>query len=135
MPVLLVVDDEPAILHAFRRVFREPDVQLLTAERAAEGIATIREHPVTHILMPSNRELIEHWTINESRNLLFNEGRMGPDDRKIEFRYCLYLYDLAALKSLLDRAGMIVEEYWEDFYGEPYDDDDSDRLVCLARKT
>lgn len=44
MPLLLVVDDEPAILHAFRRIFREPEVQLLTAERAAEGIAMVREH-------------------------------------------------------------------------------------------
>lgn len=43
MPVLLVVDDEPAILHAFRRVFREPDVKLLTAERATDGIAIVRD--------------------------------------------------------------------------------------------
>lgn len=38
MPVLLVIDDEPSILHAFRRAFREPDVTLLTAGSATEGI-------------------------------------------------------------------------------------------------
>ena len=42
MPILLVVDDEPAILHAFRRVFREPEVTLLTASNPAEGIASGR---------------------------------------------------------------------------------------------
>ena len=30
-PVLLLMDDEPATQHAFRRFFREPDVSLLTA--------------------------------------------------------------------------------------------------------
>lgn len=38
MPVLLVVDDEPAILHAFRRVFREPEVTLLTASMGQQGV-------------------------------------------------------------------------------------------------
>jgi two-component system nitrogen regulation response regulator GlnG len=39
MPTLLLVDDEPAILYAFRRVFQEPEVTLLTASTAADGIA------------------------------------------------------------------------------------------------
>jgi DNA-binding NtrC family response regulator len=43
MPVLLVVDDEPAILHAFHRVFREPEVTLLTASHPAEGIALLQQ--------------------------------------------------------------------------------------------
>ncbi len=38
MPTLLVVDDEPAILHFFRRAFQKEDVTLLTAESAAEGL-------------------------------------------------------------------------------------------------
>jgi len=44
MSTLLVVDDEPAILHAFRRVFVAPQVRLLTAESAREGIRLVREH-------------------------------------------------------------------------------------------
>ena len=44
MPLLLVVDDEPAILHAFRRVFTEPDVTLLTAPNPTEGIALVEQH-------------------------------------------------------------------------------------------
>ncbi len=38
MPVLLVIDDEPSILHAFRRVFRDPGLTLLTASSGGEGL-------------------------------------------------------------------------------------------------
>jgi len=44
MPVLLVVDDEPSILHAFRRVFREPEVTLLTAGSGMEGVKLATTH-------------------------------------------------------------------------------------------
>jgi two-component system nitrogen regulation response regulator GlnG len=44
MPTLLVVDDEPSILLAFRRAFREPGVTVLSAETAAEGIDLARRH-------------------------------------------------------------------------------------------
>src|SRR2546421_407059 len=39
MPTLLVVDDEPAILLAFRRAYRGADLDVLTAEAPAEGLA------------------------------------------------------------------------------------------------
>jgi two-component system nitrogen regulation response regulator GlnG len=46
MPKLLVVDDEPSILHFFRRAFPGPGVTLLTAATAADGLATVeRERP------------------------------------------------------------------------------------------
>src|SRR5437868_10475948 len=38
MPVLLVIDDEASILHAFRRAFRDPELTLLTASTGAEGL-------------------------------------------------------------------------------------------------
>jgi two-component system nitrogen regulation response regulator GlnG len=51
MPTLLVVDDEPSILHFFRRAFHEPDVTLLTAASAAEGLEKVkRERPDVVIL-------------------------------------------------------------------------------------
>ena len=51
MPTLLVVDDEPSILHFFRRAFPGPDVTLLTAASAAEGLAAVaRERPDVVIL-------------------------------------------------------------------------------------
>ena len=51
MPTLLVVDDEPSILHFFRRAFAEPEVTLLTASSAAEGLeAVARDRPDVVVL-------------------------------------------------------------------------------------
>ncbi|HJT75734.1 MAG TPA: sigma-54 dependent transcriptional regulator [Gemmataceae bacterium] len=51
MPTLLVVDDEPSILHFFRRAFPEPDVTLRTATSAAEGLEAVkRDRPDVVIL-------------------------------------------------------------------------------------
>jgi two-component system nitrogen regulation response regulator GlnG len=51
MPVLLIVDDEPSILHFFRRAFSDPAMEVLTASSAAEGIAHVsRAHPDVIIL-------------------------------------------------------------------------------------
>ena len=42
MQSLLVIDDEPSILHAFQRAFRgEHDLQVLTASSAGEGFETL----------------------------------------------------------------------------------------------
>jgi len=43
VPSLLVVDDEPSILHFFRRAFNDPEVELVTASSAAEGLEKIRK--------------------------------------------------------------------------------------------
>ena len=51
MPTLLVIDDEPAILHAFRRVFREPDVTLLTSGAALAGIELVRSQSPDVIIL------------------------------------------------------------------------------------
>jgi CheY-like chemotaxis protein len=45
MPTLLVIDDEPSILHAFRRAFRDPEYTLVTASSAAEGLAVLDRGP------------------------------------------------------------------------------------------
>ncbi len=41
MPTLLVIDDEASILHAFRRAFKDPNLTLLTAGTAAEGLEAV----------------------------------------------------------------------------------------------
>jgi two-component system nitrogen regulation response regulator GlnG len=38
VPTLLVVDDEPSILHFFRRAFGDQEVDLVTASSAADGL-------------------------------------------------------------------------------------------------
>src|SRR5205823_13841573 len=44
MPTLLVVDDEPGILLAFRRAYRGSGLDVLTAEAPAEGLALAATH-------------------------------------------------------------------------------------------
>ena len=43
MPTLLVIDDESSILLAFRRAYRNHDLEVLTAETATAGLALARE--------------------------------------------------------------------------------------------
>jgi two-component system nitrogen regulation response regulator GlnG len=51
MPSLLVVDDEPAILLAFRHTFGSPTIEVLTAETAQEGLDLARRrHPDVVVL-------------------------------------------------------------------------------------
>ena len=53
MSVVLVIDDEPSILHAFRRAFHAPEVTLLTASSAVEGLETVSQrHPDVVIQNP-----------------------------------------------------------------------------------
>src|SRR5262245_29301776 len=44
MPTLLVVDDEPSILLAFRRAFRTLPFEVLTSESAQEGLDLAAKH-------------------------------------------------------------------------------------------
>jgi DNA-binding NtrC family response regulator len=87
MPLLLVVDDEPAILHAFRRAFRDPDITLLTASQPAEGLALMNQHrPDTVILdveMPGMSGLDAFQQIRRIDPhvpIIFITGRAGTDE-------------------------------------------------------
>ncbi|HID21525.1 MAG TPA: sigma-54-dependent Fis family transcriptional regulator, partial [Planctomycetaceae bacterium] len=51
MASLLVIDDEPSILHAFRRVFDQPDITVCTARTGRDGIELFqRQRPDAVIL-------------------------------------------------------------------------------------
>ncbi len=121
MPVLLVVDDEPAILHAFRRAFREPDVQLLTAERAAEGIATVREqNPDVVILDVKLPDMSGLDAYREIRSLkpklpvIFITGH-GTTETAIEatkrgaYDYLFKPLELSELRRIVDSALSIAK--------------------------
>ena len=54
MPVLLVIDDEESILHAFRRVFREPEYTVRTAPSARLGIHCCGHCPPDVIVLDVN---------------------------------------------------------------------------------
>jgi len=49
-PCLLIVDDEPRILSALRRVLRREDYEVVTAETVADALRILDERPVDAIL-------------------------------------------------------------------------------------
>jgi two-component system nitrogen regulation response regulator GlnG len=116
MPVLLVVDDEPSILYFFRQAFAEPEVTLLTASSAAEGIeAVTRDRPDVVILdinLPdaSGLETFRHiHQIDPKVPVIFITGR-GTMATAIEamrlgaYEYLLKPLELDQLSDLVERA-------------------------------
>jgi two-component system nitrogen regulation response regulator GlnG len=116
MPTLLVVDDEPSIQHFFRRAFHEPEVTLLTACSAAEGVETAaRERPDVVILdvnLPdgSGLEAFRRIHATDSRiPVIFITGH-GTTGTAIEamrlgaYEYLLKPLELDQLTDLVARA-------------------------------
>jgi two-component system nitrogen regulation response regulator GlnG len=116
MPTLLVVDDESSILHAFGRVFRPPEFELLTATTAAEGLALVDGHrPDTVILdinLPDQSELqayVKLRQIDARVPVLFITG-LGTTDQAIEamklgaFDFLLKPLAIKTLRELVHKA-------------------------------
>jgi nitrogen regulation protein NR(I) len=116
MPTLLVIDDEPSILHAFRRAFRQPDVVLVTATSAAEGFEAIhRDRPdviVLDINLPdeSGLDIFRRIHALDARiPVIFITGH-GTTDLAIEamklgaFDFLLKPLELGQLRELVQKA-------------------------------
>jgi DNA-binding NtrC family response regulator len=116
MPTLLVIDDEPSILHFFRRAFPGPDVRLVTAASAADGLAAVgRERPdviVLDINLAGESGLETFRTIHDRDPkvpVIFITGH-GTAETAIEamrlgaFEYLLKPLELDQLTDLVDRA-------------------------------
>lgn len=54
MPVLLAIDDEPSTLLGIVRIFRDPQVMVLTATTAREGIDLVAKHHPDVVLLDIN---------------------------------------------------------------------------------
>lgn len=125
---------DAAIVAEAARVLRPAGAMLVDVPARHGMIATIEEHPVTHIITAGGYEITEQWSIDAARQLLFNEGRVTRRDKDWRYRYCVYLYDLPAMERLLAAADLIIENAWEDFDGGEFDNEDSDRLIAVARR-
>jgi two-component system nitrogen regulation response regulator GlnG len=116
MPVVLVIDDEPAILHAFRRGLQQADVTVLTAASAAEGLALVTQHDpevvILDLALPDLSGLDVFRRLHQ-RNaklpVIFITGH-GTTDTAIEamklgaFDYLLKPLELAHVRDLVARA-------------------------------
>src|SRR6266550_840747 len=116
MSILLVIDDDTSILHAFRRTFRGPEVTLLTAATAAEGLDVVRQRQPDVVILDINLpDLSGLEAFRRIRGLdaripvIFITGH-GTTDTAIEamklgaFDYLLKPLELAPLRELVDRA-------------------------------
>ncbi len=116
MPALLIIDDEPSILLAFRRAFRSTGVEILTAETAADGLELVRtRRPDVIILDVHLPDLGGLETLRRLRDLdarspvIFITGK-GTTDTAIEamklgaYEYLLKPLELPALRRVIDRA-------------------------------
>ncbi len=121
MPALLVIDDEPSILHAFRRVFGDPDIQLLTAERAADGITAVREHNPDVIILDINlpdmtglEAFQEIRALNPKTPVIFITGH-GTTETAIEatkrgaYDYLFKPLELRELRRIVESAFSIAQ--------------------------
>jgi two-component system nitrogen regulation response regulator GlnG len=115
MPTLLVVDDEPGILQAFRRAFGSA-VEVLTADTGAEGLSRAQEHRpevvILDIQLPdvSGLELLRQLQELDARSpVIFITGK-STTETAIEamklgaFDYLLKPLELAHLRQVVDRA-------------------------------
>src|SRR5262245_32457501 len=118
MPKLLVVDDEPSILHFFRRAFGEPEVTLLTAGTAAEGLSLVTSsHPDVVILdinLPDQSGLDAFRRIREldaKIPVIFITGHGTTETAIDAMRLGAYEYLLKPLEldQLLDLVGRAFE--------------------------
>jgi nitrogen regulation protein NR(I) len=116
MPKLLVVDDEPSILHFFRRAFSDPDVTLLTAQTAADGLSAVeRDRPDVVVLDinlagESGLEMFRRiHDFDPKVPVIFITGH-GTADTAIEamrlgaYEYLLKPLELDHLTDLVERA-------------------------------
>src|SRR5688572_20972263 len=110
MPTLLVVDDEPAIQHAFQRAFRDSDLTLQSATTAAEAVTVVeRDRPdvvVLDVHLPDATGLATYHRIRavDARTPVILVTGHGTTDLAIEamkegaFDYLLKPLELASLR-------------------------------------
>jgi two-component system, NtrC family, response regulator AtoC len=116
MPTLLVVDDEPSILLAFRRAFRNSAIEVYTAETGAEGLAQADAHGpdvvVLDVQLPDQTglEVLRKLRARDARSVVIFITGKSTTDTAIEamklgaFEYLLKPLELAPLRQLIERA-------------------------------
>jgi two-component system nitrogen regulation response regulator GlnG len=116
MPTLLVIDDDASIQEAFRAVFEEPGVTLLTARTAHEGLRLVGDRRPDAVLLDlalpdlPGLEAFRRIRERDARTpVIFITGH-GTTDTAIEamrlgaFDYLLKPLELGPLRQLISRA-------------------------------
>ncbi len=135
MPQLLVVDDEPSVLHLFRRVFHAEDVVVATATTAAAGLKLFAESRpdavILDVLLPDRMGLdvfSEMHRIDPKVPVLFITAG-GASDTAIEamklgaFDYLLKPLDFGRVRPLVRQAFEIRRLMYEPVSVDPDEGD------------
>ncbi len=116
MPTLLVVDDEPAILLAFRRAYRGSDLDVLTADAPAEGLALAESRRPDVIVLDmqlpgaSGLDVYRQLRALDARTpVIFITGKSTTDTAIEAMKLGAYDYlfkpvELSQLRQVIDRA-------------------------------
>jgi len=116
MPALLIIDDEPSILHAFRKGFRDTGLDIRTATTCTEGLLQIEESRPDAIILDvhlpdgSGLETFERIRSIDARIPIILITGHGTTDLAIEamkrgaFEYLLKPLDLTLMRDLVLRA-------------------------------
>ncbi len=116
MPTLLVVDDEPAILLAFRRAYRGADLEVLTAEAPAEGLTLAKARRPDVIVLDmqlpgaSGLDVFRKLRALDARTpVIFITGKSTTDTAIEAMKLGAYDYlfkpvELSQLRQVIDRA-------------------------------
>jgi two-component system nitrogen regulation response regulator GlnG len=116
MPTLLIVDDEPSILLAFRRAFRGDAVTILTAETAAEGLELAGRHRPDVVILDvhlpdlSGLEALSRLRQLDARSpVIFITGRSTTETaieamKRGAYEYLLKPLELAQLRQVVQGA-------------------------------
>lgn len=116
MPTLLLIDDEPSIQHAFSRVFRQPEVQVVSASTGSAGLELLaRHHPdavVLDINLPDESGLAVYRQLRQRDArvpVIFITGH-GTTDQAIEamklgaFDFLLKPLEIGPLRDVVAKA-------------------------------
>jgi CheY-like chemotaxis protein len=106
-PVLLLVDDEPDILHALQRVLRRDGYRILTATSAREGLELLSSHPVKVVV--SDQRMPEM----NGTEFLSRVKELHPATVRIMLTGCS---DLKSLTDGINRGAIwkYLEKPWEE---------------------
>ncbi len=116
MPILLVIDDDPLVLHLFRHAFSDPGVTVVTASSASEGLEAIARYEpdvaILDIVLPDQSGLDVFHRIHQRDPhlpIIFITAT-GDSDTVIQamkigaFDYLLKPLDLPKVRELVAQA-------------------------------
>ncbi len=121
------------VVAEFARVLKPGGRLLIDMANLVPLIDIIEEHSCTQQQI-DNLLLTEDWSFNPTTHVLHNETQIELEGRATERSYDVRLYTLEEMQALFEQAGLELEKTYGEFSGDPYDTEESTRLILVARK-